>query len=82
MVYFISVGLAHADPVDAEIVAEFMTALSSSELFRDVTLSETTLKEKDGLKLNAFRIEARYGPDPAATPAAGAQPGVAPAVRK
>jgi type IV pilus assembly protein PilN len=67
--------------IDAEIVAEFMTSLSSSELFRDVTLSETTLKEKDGLKLNAFQIEARYGPDPAAA-AAAAQPGAVPAVRR
>ena len=66
--------------IDAEIVAEFMTSLSASELFRDVTLTETTLKEKEGLKLNAFQIQARYGPEAAAPAKPGAQP--APAARK
>ena len=65
--------------IDAEIVAEFMTSLSASDLFRDVSLTQTTLKEKDGLKLNAFEIQARYGPDPAAAPAPAA---LAPPVRK
>ena len=50
--------------IDAEIVAEFMTSLSASDMFRDVTLTETTLKEKEGLKLNAFQIEAHYGAEP------------------
>jgi type IV pilus assembly protein PilN len=50
--------------IDAEIVAEFMTSLSASDMFRDVTLTETTLKEKEGLKLNAFQIQARYGAEP------------------
>ena len=68
--------------IDAEIVAEFMTSLSTSELFRDVTLTETTLKEKEGLKLNAFEIQARYGPEPAPAAVPGAKPGAAPAVRK
>jgi type IV pilus assembly protein PilN len=54
--------------IDAEIIAEFMTALSASEQIRDVALEETTLKEKDGLKLNAFRILAAYGPVATATP--------------
>jgi type IV pilus assembly protein PilN len=53
--------------IDAEIVAEFMTAISASDLFRNVELVETTLKEKDGLKLNAFRVLAAYGPE-ATTP--------------
>lgn len=68
--------------IDAEIVAEFMTSLSASEQFRDVTLTETTLKETEGLKLNAFQIQARYGPEAAPTTPAkpGAQP--APAARK
>jgi type IV pilus assembly protein PilN len=66
--------------IDAEIVAEFMTSLSTSEMFRDVTLTETTLKEKEGLKLNAFQIQARYGPEPTTPEKPGAQP--APAARK
>lgn len=60
--------------IDAEIVAEFMTSLSGSEMFRDVTLTETTLKEKDGLKLNAFQIQARYGSEPASAAAPGTVP--------
>jgi len=64
--------------IDAEIVAEFMTSLSGSELFRDVTLTETTLKEKDGLKLNAFQIQARYGAEPPSA-AAVTTPGTMPA---
>ena len=60
--------------IDAEIVAEFMTSLSGSEMFRDVTLTETTLKEKDGLKLNAFQIQARYGPEPVTAAAPGTLP--------
>ena len=66
--------------IDAEIVAEFMTSLSASDLFRDVTLTETTLKEKEGLKLNAFQIQARYGPEPTTPEKPGAQ--AAPAARK
>jgi hypothetical protein len=50
-----------------------MTSLSASELFRDVTLTETTLKEKEGLKLNAFQIEARYGAEPPTPEKPGAQ---------
>jgi type IV pilus assembly protein PilN len=60
--------------IDAEIVAEFMTSLSASELFRDVTLTETTLREKDGLKLNAFQIQARYGAEPEAPATPGTMP--------
>jgi Tfp pilus assembly protein PilN len=68
--------------IDAEIVAEFMTSLSASDLFRDVTLTETTLKEKEGLKLNAFQIEARYGVEPPTPEKPGAQTAAVPPVRK
>lgn len=59
--------------IDAEIVAEFLTALSGSELFRDVELDGTTVKDSDGLRLNVFGVRSRIGVEPEEPQA---QPGV------
>ena len=50
--------------LDAEIVAAFMASLDESEFINEVELDETRLEEKDGLKLNTFRIRSRYGSNP------------------
>jgi len=49
--------------IDAEVAAEFTTALSSSEQLREIELRQSVLQEKDGLKLTTFQIEGRYGPE-------------------
>ncbi len=55
--------------LDAEIVAAFLASLAESELFRNVELDETRLKETDGLKLASFKLHSRYGPEaPAQVP--------------
>ena len=59
--------------IDAEIVAEFLSSLAQSDLFYDVELEETRLREEKGLKLSTFKIVSGYGPRPA--PAAPAAPG-------
>ena len=58
--------------IDAEVVAEFLNALAASPELRDVDLEETTLVKTDGLKLNKFRVTARYGSAP---PASSGKPG-------
>ena len=47
--------------IDAEIVAQFLSSLEEAKAFRDVELDETSLKDVDGLKLNTFKVHARYG---------------------
>lgn len=49
--------------LDAEIVAAFLASLAESEMFRNVELDETRLAETDGLKLAAFKLHSRYGPE-------------------
>jgi type IV pilus assembly protein PilN len=46
--------------LDAEIVAEFLTSLESSEMIEKVELQETQLKELEGLKLNTFKLKGEY----------------------
>ncbi len=46
--------------LDAEIVAAFLTRLEESPMLSRVELLETKLEEVDGLKLNAFKINAQY----------------------
>lgn len=50
--------------LDAEIVAAFMASLDESEFINSIELDETRLEEQDGLKLNTFRINGRYGYEP------------------
>ena len=50
--------------LDAEIVAAFMASLDESEYISAVELDETRLEEQDGLKLNTFKINGRYGFQP------------------
>ncbi len=45
--------------LDTEIVAAFLASLGESPLFQDVQLDETRLAERDGLKLNNFKIRSR-----------------------
>lgn len=63
--------------IDAEIVAEFMTLLADSERISDVELEETTVKQQEGLMLNVFKIQGRYGggapPDTGTAPPAAAR---------
>ena len=47
--------------LDAEIVAAFMATLGESEFISGIELDETRLEEQDGLKLNTFTINGRYG---------------------
>jgi len=47
--------------IDAEIVAQFLSSLEAGSAFRDVELDETSLKDVDGLKLNTFKVHARFG---------------------
>jgi type IV pilus assembly protein PilN len=55
--------------IDAEIVAQFLSSLETAPDFADVALEETTITEAHGLKLNSFRIRARYGKEaPKITP--------------
>jgi len=70
--------------LDNELVALFMTSLGSSRYFENVELKETEAKEVDGLRLNAFQVNASIvvpgdpeeAADPApAPPAAGAKRG-------
>jgi len=56
--------------IDAEIVAEFLTSLSDSDLFEDVELEETSLKEQNGLKLNVFKVHGRVTSGAPAPPSA------------
>jgi Tfp pilus assembly protein PilN len=61
--------------IDAEIVAEFLTAMSASPMFRNVELDGTAVKEDGELKLNVFSVRCQVGGEiqnPAA-PAAGAR---------
>jgi type IV pilus assembly protein PilN len=44
--------------LDNELVALFLTSLNGSPYFRDVELEQTELLERDGLKLNEFRVRA------------------------
>ncbi len=46
--------------LDAEIVAAFLTGLEESPMLSRVELLETKLEEVEGLKLNTFKINARY----------------------
>ena len=61
--------------LDNELVALFLTALGESPYFDDVELETTELLERDGLKLNEFRLRARLvtelGQEPEANVAAG-----------
>ena len=52
--------------LDAEIVAAFMTSLAESPIIEKVELEETKLEDKEGLKLNTFKVRSayRYGPRP------------------
>ncbi|MEN8183426.1 MAG: PilN domain-containing protein [Myxococcota bacterium] len=52
--------------LDNELVALFLTALGESPYFRDVELETTELLERDGLKLNEFRLRARLSTEIAA----------------
>jgi len=45
--------------LDNEVVAEFLTALDSSEDFGSVDLQETEFVQKDGVRLNQFTLKAR-----------------------
>lgn len=46
--------------VDAEIVATLLSSLEDSPMIDDVVLLETSLQEAEGLKLNSFKLRARY----------------------
>ena len=46
--------------LDAEIVAAFLTGLEESPMLSRVELLETKLEQIEGLKLNAFKINAQY----------------------
>lgn len=46
--------------VDAEIVATLLSSLEDSPMIEDVVLLETSLQEAEGLKLNSFKLRARY----------------------
>lgn len=50
--------------LDAEIVAAFMASLDESDYIHKIELDETRLEEQDGLKLNTFEINGRYGFEP------------------
>jgi len=45
--------------LDNEVVAEFLTALDSSEHFGSVDLEGTEFVQRDGVRLNQFKIKAR-----------------------
>jgi len=45
--------------LDNEVVAEFLTALDSSEHFGSVDLQGTEFVEQDGVRLNQFKLKAR-----------------------
>jgi type IV pilus assembly protein PilN len=47
--------------LDNELVALLLTALGDSKLFGEVELEHTELLEREGLKLNEFRLRARLG---------------------
>lgn len=49
--------------LDNELVALFLTALGESPYFDQVELETTELLERDGLKLNEFRLRARLVTD-------------------
>lgn len=68
--------------LDYELVAVFMTALSSSPLFRGVELQETRATEFEGFKLNEFKLSAQItAAEGAASNVAGTAPGTAGAGR-
>ncbi len=54
--------------LDAEIVAAFMTRLAESPIIENVELEETKLEEKEGLKLNTFKVRSAYQYGPRAMP--------------
>ncbi len=45
--------------LDNEVVAEFLTALSSSEHFGNVDLHGTEFVQKEGVRLNQFKVKAK-----------------------
>ena len=51
--------------LDNELVALFLTSLDDSPYFADVELESTELLEREGLKLNEFRLRARLTTDEA-----------------
>lgn len=61
--------------LDNELVALLLTALGDSKVFGEVELEHTELLERDGLKLNEFRLRARLDLDVVADPAKPAPAG-------
>ena len=54
--------------LDAEIVAKFMTELAESPIIENVELEETKLEDKEGLKLNTFKVRSAYQYGPRSMP--------------
>jgi type IV pilus assembly protein PilN len=57
--------------LDNEVIASFLTALNDSPYFENVELKETKLSERDGLKLNAFEMQAVLSAPPDETAGGG-----------